>query len=67
MNLLWGSLTALIGLYIFVSALTKSEFIVYKLLAARAKLLWGDHVHTFLMVVGVLIMGFSSLFFFGIF
>ena len=66
MNVLWGSLTALIGLYIFVSALTKSEFIVYRMLAARAKLLWGDNVHTFLLVAGLLITGFSSLFFFGI-
>jgi len=67
MNILWGSLTALIGLYIFVSALIKSEFIVYKMLTARAKLLWGENVHTFLLVAGLLITGFGSLFFFGIF
>jgi len=67
MNILWGSLTALIGLYIFVSALIKSEFIVYKMLTARAKLLWGENVHTFLLIAGLLITGFGSLFFFGIF
>jgi hypothetical protein len=66
MNYLWGSLMALIGLFIFVSALRKSEFIIYKLLVARSKLLWGDNVHSFLLVVGVILMGLSSLFFFGI-
>jgi len=66
MNYLWGSLMALIGLFIFISALRKSEFVVYRLLAARAKLLWGDNVHSFLLVVGIIIMGLSSLFFLGI-
>lgn len=66
MNYLWGSLMALIGLFIFVCALRKSEFIIYKLLVARSKLLWGDNVHSFLLVVGVILMGLSSLFFFNI-
>ena len=66
MNYLWGSLMALIGLFIFISALRKSEFVVYRLLVARAKLLWGDNVHSFLLVVGIIIMGLSSLFFLGI-
>lgn len=66
MNYLWGSLMVLIGLFLLVSALKKSEFIIYKLFVARAKLLWGDNVHSFLLVVGVILMGLSSLFFFGI-
>ena len=66
MNYLWGSLMALIGLFIFVCALRKSEFIIYKLLVARSKLLWGDNVHSFLLVVGVILMGLSSLFFLNI-
>ena len=66
MNYLWGSLMALIGLFILVSALKKSEFIIYELFVARAKLLWGDNVHSFFVVVGVILMGLSSLFFFGI-
>jgi len=66
MNYIWGSLMALIGLFIFVCALRKSEFIIYKLLVARSKLLWGDNVHSFLLVVGVILMGLSSLFFFNI-
>ena len=66
MNYLWGSLVALVGLFLFVSALRKSEFIVYRLLAARSKLLWGDNVHSILVVVGIILMGLSSLFFLGI-
>lgn len=66
MNYLWGSLMVLIGVFLLVSALKKSEFIIYKLLTARAKLLWGDNVHTFFVVVGVILMSLSSLFFFGI-
>ena len=55
MNYLWGSLMALIGLFLLVSALRKSEFIIYKLFVARAKLLWGDNVHSF-FVVGVKVL-----------
>jgi len=66
MNYLWGSLMVLIGVFLLVSALKKSEFIIYKLLTARAKLLWGDNVHTFFVVVGVILLSLSSLFFFGI-
>ncbi len=66
MNYLWGSLMALIGLFIFINALKKSENIIYKLFVARSKLLWGDHVHSFLLVVGIVLMGLSSFFFFGI-
>ena len=66
MNYLWGSLMVLIGLFFLVSALKKSEFIIYKIFVARAKVLWGDNVHSFFVVVGVILMGLSSLFFFGI-
>lgn len=66
MNYLWGSIMVLIGLFFLVSALKKSEFIIYKFFVAKAKLLWGDNVHSFFAVVGVILMGLSSLFFFGI-
>jgi len=66
MNILWGSLMLLIGLYIFISAIMKSEFIVYRLFHARAKMLWGDSAHSFLMVVGIKIAGLSAMFFLNI-
>lgn len=66
MNYVWGSLMVVIGFFIFVSALTKSDFIIYRLIHARSRVLWGDHAHTFLMVVGVILVGVSAMFFFKI-
>jgi hypothetical protein len=66
MNYLWGSLMFLIGSYIFISAIFKSEFIVYKMFHARAKVLWGEDAHSFLIFVGIIIMGLSSMFFFNV-
>jgi hypothetical protein len=54
------------GIYIFVSAILKSEFIVYRLFHARAKMMWGDNAHSFLMAVGIIIAGLSSMFFLNI-
>ena len=56
----------LIGLYIFISALLKSEFIVYRLFHARAKMMWGENAHTFLMVSGLIVAGLSSMFFLNV-
>jgi len=60
-SILWGSLIAVIGVYMFVSALRKSEFIIYKLLAARSRVLWGDNVHKFYTVVGITLVVFGLL------
>lgn len=66
MNFLWGMLMLVVGLYMFISAKGKSEFIIYKLLYARSSKLWGDNTHTFLMVCGLIISLLSFMFFFGI-
>ncbi|MBO8140002.1 MAG: hypothetical protein H0Z22_05985 [Thermosipho sp. (in: Bacteria)] len=66
MNILWGILMLLIGLFLFVSAITKSEFIVYRLFVARSKILWGKNVHIFFLLVGIVLMGLSLFFFFNI-
>ena len=55
MNYVWGSLLILIGLFFMISAFMKSEFIVYKMLTARSRLLWKDKVHNFYKVVGTTI------------
>lgn len=67
MNFLWGGLMLLIGLFILVSALTKSEFVVYRYLVKRSEVMWKDNVYKFHTVVGVILMAFSLLFFFGVF
>ena len=56
MNIIWGILTIFIGLFMLISSIVKSEFIIYKLLVARSKILWGKNVHNFLMVSGILVI-----------
>ena len=57
---------ALIGLFLFISALRKSDFIIYRLFVARSRKLWGENVHSFYVVVGIILMGLSTLFFFNV-
>jgi len=51
-EILWGILMALVGVFLLVSATLRSDFVVYRLLAARSRLLWGERVHRFYQVVG---------------
>jgi hypothetical protein len=55
MNMIWGITMAAIGLLMFIGGTTKSQFFVYALLVARARLLWGDDVHRFFQVTGLII------------
>ena len=66
MSIVWGCLIAAVGLFLFVSGTTKSEFIVYRLLVARSKILWGERVHGFYQVAGVLVVAFGVLFAAGV-
>ncbi|TWU40844.1 hypothetical protein [Novipirellula artificiosorum] len=65
MHVLWGGLTAAAGFFMLVCGLRKSEFMVYWLMAARSKLLWGESAHRFYQVVGVVVIGFGVLVAFG--
>lgn len=58
MNILWGLLMATIGLLMLVAGTAKSEFIIYRLMVARSKILWGegDAVHRFYQVSGLIVM-----------
>jgi hypothetical protein len=47
-----GILMAVIGGLFAYWGATKSEFVAYRLLSARSRLLWGDQVHRFYIVVG---------------
>ena len=55
MHVLWGLVMIAAGVFMSVCGLTKSEFIIYRLMAARSKVLWGDNVHRFYQVVGVIV------------
>ena len=61
MHILWGSLTAAIGIFMFVSACLKSDLIIYRLLVARSKMLWGENVHKFFQVAGAMVTVFGIL------
>ncbi len=52
----FGIVMILIGLYLLISALRKSGFIVYKILVAKSSHLWGKNVHRFYLVAGLLII-----------
>ena len=41
MQVLWGILIVVAGLLLLVCGSLKSEFIVYRLLVARSRILWG--------------------------
>ena len=54
-TLIWGLVMVVVGALMVLGARTQSSFIAYRLIAARARILWGNRVHTFLQVSGVLI------------
>ena len=56
MNPIWGLIIAAVGLFMLVSGLTKSDFIVYRLMIARSKMLRGENVHQFYQVVGAILI-----------
>ena len=68
MNVLWGVLMAAIGLFMLVCGTIKSEFVVYRLLVTRSRILWGqgDAVHRFYQVVGLILVVLGGLWAAGI-
>lgn len=66
MNLLWGVLLILAGLFMLISGILKSNFIVYRLLVARSRILWGDNVHRFYQISGLAVIVFGFLVIIGL-
>jgi len=56
MKVFWGCVMVVIGLVVFIWGFRKSEFVIYRLLAARSKILWGENVHKFYQVAGILVI-----------
>jgi len=56
MHVLWGILIVLAGLFLTISATVKSNFIIYRLLVYRSKILWGEHVHRFHQIAGAIVI-----------
>jgi len=61
MHILWGTLIILAGLFLLICGRLKSNFIIYRLLVYRSKILWGDNVHRFHQVVGAIVIVFGVL------
>jgi hypothetical protein len=61
MHILWGSLMAAVGVFMFVCGRLKSEFVIYRLMVARSKVLWGKNVHKFHQTAGPMIIVFGIL------
>lgn len=61
MEVLWGILIILAGLFLSISGSVKSNFIVYRLFVARSRIIWGDNVHRFYQVVGIIVIVFGLL------
>ena len=61
MHVVWGILIMAAGMFLLVGGRIKSEFIVYRLMVARSKILWGKNVHLFHQVAGGMVIVFGVL------
>ncbi len=61
MHILWGSLIVAVGLFMLVCGSLESTFIIYRLLVARSRILWGEHVHRFYQIAGAMVIVFGVL------
>jgi hypothetical protein len=68
MHVLWGILMAAVGLFMLICGTLKSEFIIYRLMVARSRVLWGpgDAVHRFYQVTGLIIVILGVLYALGV-
>ena len=58
MGIVWGLIVAAVGALFIVWGRKRSDFVVYRLLVARSRILWGDgdRVHGFYQVVGAMMV-----------
>ena len=61
MHILWGCLIAAVGLFMVICGSTKSEFVIYRLMVTRSRILWGEKVHRFYQIVGTMVIIFGAL------
>ncbi len=54
----WGILMSAVGLFMLVCGTLQSEFIVYRLMVHRSRMIWGpgDAVHRFYQFSGLFII-----------
>ena len=61
MHVLWGILLVAAGLFLLVCGSLRSELFIYRLVVARSKILWGEHVHRFHQIAGGAVIVFGVL------
>ncbi len=61
MHIVWGIMIMAAGLFMLVCGSLKSKFIIYRLMVARSKILWGENVHRFHQVTGAIVIVFGAL------
>ena len=61
MHILWGSMIVAVGLFMLACGSLKSKFIIYRLMVARSKMLWGENVHRFYQITGAIVIVFGAL------
>lgn len=61
MNSLWSGLVIVAGLFLLISGTVKSDFVIYRFLVARSKILWGEKVYRFHQISGGLVIIFGLL------
>ena len=68
MHVLWGILMAAVGLFMLVCGTVKSEFMIYRLMVNRSRILWGqgDAVHRFYQVGGLIVIILGALWALGV-
>ena len=66
MHVLWGLLMAAVGPFMLVSGTLKSNFIIYRLMVARSRILCGENVHRFHQVSGLIIVVLGALWALGV-
>ena len=66
-DVFWGIIMMAIGLFFVICGWTESQFSIYRMFVAKAKILWGEKAHRFLLVSGILIMIVGSVMALGLF
>ena len=67
MQLFLGLLTIAIGAFMSLCGIMKSNFVVYRLLVVRSKIIWGDKVHFFYGIAGAIVVVVGILLALGVF
>mgnify|MGYP006443330479 CR=1 FL=1 len=64
--MVWGVTMAALGVLLASWGTTRSDSVVYRLLVARSRILWGEQVHRFHQAAGAILVVLGALSVFGV-